>query len=65
MLRQALLDAARNRRDELRPIEVDLYGRRYVLDFEITTATGRATVRSAWIVRAGENVLRFTTCYVL
>jgi hypothetical protein len=65
LLRQALLDAARDRQDEFRPAEADAYGRRFVLDFEIATATGSATIRSAWIVLAGEDVLRFLTCYVL
>jgi uncharacterized protein DUF6883 len=49
----------------LRPAEADAYGRRVVLDFEIGTAAGSATIRSAWIVLAGEDVLRFVTCYVL
>ena len=29
-----------------------------MLDFEIATAAGSATIRSAWIVVAGEDVLR-------
>jgi hypothetical protein len=65
LLRQALLDAARDRQDELRPAEADAYGRRFVLDFEIATNAGSATIRSAWIVVAGEDVLRFVTCFVL
>ena len=60
-----LVDAARDRQGELRPAEADAYGRRFVLDFEIGTAAGSATIRSAWIVLAGEDVLRFVTCYVL
>jgi hypothetical protein len=65
LLLRALLDAARSRPDNLRPTDADDYGQRYVLDFEMTTAAGTATVRSAWIVLAGQDVLRFTTCYVL
>jgi hypothetical protein len=65
LLRQALLDAARDPQDELRPAEADAYGQRYVLDVEIAAAGGSATIRSAWIVLAGEGVLRFVTCYVL
>jgi hypothetical protein len=64
-LRQALLDAAANRQDHLLPSLADEFGQRYVLDFELTIATGSATVRSAWIVLAGEDVLRLTSCYVL
>jgi hypothetical protein len=64
-LGQALLDAATNRQDDLQPSLADEFGQRYVLDFGLTTATGTATVRSAWIVLAGEDVLRLTSCYVL
>ena len=64
MLRQALLDAARRRSQDVRPTESDRYGRRYVLDFEMSTPAGRAVVRSSWIVPAGQNVLRFVTCYI-
>jgi hypothetical protein len=65
LLRQALLDAADSRRDQLLLTESDAYGQRYRLDFVVTTAAGSATIRSAWIVRTGEDVLRFVTCYVL
>jgi hypothetical protein len=65
LLRQALLDAVRDRPQDLRTSENDRYGRRYVLDFQMVTATGVAVVRSTWIVASGEAVLRFVTCYVL
>jgi hypothetical protein len=44
---------------------VDEFGDRYRLDFEIATPSGRATIRSAWIIRAGEDFPRLTTCFVL
>jgi hypothetical protein len=65
LLRQTLSDAARDRRGELRPTDSDEYGQRYVLDFEMITAAGTATIRSAWIVLAGQDVLRLSSCYVL
>jgi hypothetical protein len=65
LLVRALLDAARVHQDDLRPTVADDYGQRYVLDFEMTTAAGTATVRSAWIVLGSHDVLRFTSCYVL
>ena len=64
-LRQTLLDAARDRQDDLLPADADEHGQRYVLDLEMTTAAGTATVRSAWIVLVGQDVLRLTSCYVL
>jgi hypothetical protein len=44
--------------------ELDLYGQRYTIDFEMETETRRAEVRSGWIVLASETVPRFLTCYV-
>jgi hypothetical protein len=63
LLRQVLLDAAHN--SEAKSVEADSYSRRYLLDFEMTGPGGRATVRSSWIVLAGEDFPRLTSCYVL
>jgi uncharacterized protein DUF6883 len=65
LLRRALLEAVRDHHEDLRPAEHDRYGRRYVLEFEMATPKGTAIVRSTWIARVGEDVLRFVTCYVL
>ena len=62
-LRLALLSAARSEA-AVRGAE-DEYGERYVLDFEMSTVVGTATVRSGWIVRRGEGFPRLTSCYVL
>lgn len=43
----------------------DKYGRRYVIDFEFAGPAGTATIRSAWIIRTGEDVPRLVTCYIL
>ena len=43
----------------------DEFGHRYRIDFEVATASGRATIRSAWMIRAGEDFPRLTTCFVL
>lgn len=64
-LEQSLLDAARSSTADFRPTEADGYGRRYVLDLQMTTPAGTATIRSSWMVRTGEDVLRLTSCYVL
>ncbi len=63
-LRVALLDAAA-RSDEVFSGTADGFGRRYILDLVVSGPKGDALVRSAWIVRAGEDFPRFTTCYVL
>lgn len=65
LLRGALLDAARVHQNNLCATDADEYGQRYLLDFEMTTATGTAIVRSAWIAVADMNLLRFISCYVL
>lgn len=64
-LRNALLNAAQSMQDRLRRTDADQYGQRYVLDFPMATGSGYATIRSTWIVLAGQNVLRFISCYVL
>jgi hypothetical protein len=62
-LQQILLDlaavtsAAAGRLDE--------FGQRYTIDFTLSTETGTAVLRSAWIIRADEDFPRLTTCYVL
>ena len=45
--------------------DADAFGRRYMLDVEVTTDAGTATVRSGWIVRTDEAFPRLVTCYVL
>jgi hypothetical protein len=62
-LRQMLLTAART--EEAVPGPKDDYGQRYVVNLEIETAERTVVVRSAWIIRTGEDVPRFTSCYVL
>lgn len=62
-LRQALISAIVS--EEAMPAEEDEYGKRYVLDFEMSTEVGSAHVRSGWIVRSGEDFPRFTSCWVL
>ena len=44
--------------------KVDEYGHRYVIDFEFEGPRGTAVIRSAWIVRVGEEVPRLVTCYI-
>jgi len=40
------------------------YGERYVIDFELKTDKGTATIRSTWIIRREEGFPRLTSCYV-
>ncbi|HEY0079123.1 MAG TPA: hypothetical protein VGB73_10790 [Pyrinomonadaceae bacterium] len=61
-LREKLLEAARS--SEAQPGELDMYGQRYVIDFEMRTERGRAVVRSGWIILHNETAPRLTTCYV-
>jgi hypothetical protein len=62
-LRQALLDAAASL--EAESGHADDYGQRYRLQLDVTGPTGSARVRSAWIVRVGEDFPRFVSCYVM
>ena len=45
--------------------KLDKYGQRYVIDFEFAGPGGQATLRSAWMVRTGEEFPRLVTCYIL
>lgn len=63
ILRGELLEVARTNEAVLG--ELDMYGQRYTLDFEMTTTAGTASVRSGWIVLEGETAPRLTTCYIL
>lgn len=45
--------------------ECDEYGIRFTVDFELSRAGRKATIRSAWIIRRGETALRLTSCFVL
>lgn len=65
LLQQALRDAALLHQDQLQPTFSDEFGQRFNLDFEMTTSTSSAVIRSAWIVLVGGDVLRLISCYVL
>lgn len=61
-LRQRLLQVAAS--EQARVGELDRYGQRYTIDFELRKGTRRAIVRSGWIILSKETVPRLTTCYV-
>lgn len=61
-LRTKLLEVALS--GEARLGEVDMYGQRYTIDFDMTTDAGKARVRSSWIILRNETVPRLTTCFV-
>ncbi|MEK6302595.1 MAG: DUF6883 domain-containing protein [Acidobacteriota bacterium] len=63
LLRYALLNSACS--DDAIRGELDGYGQRYVVDFTMSTAVGQAVIRSAWMVRRGEDFPRLLSCYVL
>jgi hypothetical protein len=52
-LRDKLLAAARE--NEARKGRSDEHGERYTVDLEVERGEQRATVRSAWIIRAGKG----------
>jgi hypothetical protein len=45
--------------------ERDEYGQRWRVDMMLTRQNRRAVVRTIWILREGETVPRFVTCWVL
>jgi len=62
-LRAALGKAALS--EDASPGASDRYGERYTIDFELKHNDRTATIRSSWIVRSGEILPRFVTCFVL
>jgi len=62
-LRDALLDAARS--DEASLIAEGAWGAHRRLDAAIRRQGKSAVARTIWIVRTGESVPRFVTCWVL
>jgi hypothetical protein len=61
-LRGVLLDAARA--NEARKGEAGVWGTHWRLDVAVTRQRKSAVVRTIWIVRAGESIPRFVTCWV-
>jgi hypothetical protein len=62
-LRNALLESARS--GEAVQVAADAWGAHWRVDATITRQGKRAVVRTLWIVRTGERVPRFITCWVL
>ena len=62
-LHAALLRAAQE--EDAALSEKDEYGQRYIVDFTMNGPAGKAAVRSAWIIRLGEDFPRLTSCYVI
>ncbi|MGF1633060.1 MAG: DUF6883 domain-containing protein [Phycisphaerae bacterium] len=64
-LQHQLNTAARDPAAGFIPNETDQHGKRFTLDTLVRTPQGHsAIVRSSWIIRTGEDVLRLVSCYV-
>jgi len=61
-LRNILLEAARS--NEASQIAADEWGAHWRLDIAIRRHGKSAVVRTVWIVRAGESMPRYVTCWV-
>ncbi|MFN3351817.1 DUF6883 domain-containing protein [Pseudorhodoplanes sp.] len=46
-------------------LERDVYGARWRADVALTRQNRQAVVRTVWMIRAGERIPRFVTCWVL
>jgi hypothetical protein len=66
-LRALILEAILTAKAEEQPST--LYGQRFIVDFHVKAEQGLVvtlkTVRSAWIIRNGEDFPRLTSCYIL
>lgn len=63
-LREILLSVAATN-DNASMIDADEYGRRYSLDARVVLGSREAIVRSAWIIKTGEDFPRLVSCYAL
>lgn len=63
-LREILLSAA-TVNNAVSMSDTDQYGSRYVLDITVVWGSREALIRSAWIIKAGEEFPRLASCYVL
>jgi hypothetical protein len=61
-LREAILEGVRS--SEAIELITDEHGVRWRADVPITRQTNRISVRTLWIVKAGEDIPRFVTCWV-
>ena len=62
-LRTALLAAAGGAEAEIGA--ANIYGQRYIVDFDLARHGRVVRIRSTWIVRIGDDLPRLTSCYVL
>lgn len=63
-LREILLTVAKGN-NEVSMSGTDQYGCRYTLDVTVVWGSREALIRSAWIIKAGEEFPRLASCYVL
>lgn len=45
--------------------ELDAFGQRFIVDFQMEGPNQSVTVRSAWIILSKESFPRLTSCYIL
>lgn len=45
--------------------KLDKYGQRYAVDFACPGPGGTRTIRTAWIIRNGEDFPRLVTCFIV
>jgi len=62
-LQQQLRQAAI--REPAVPSIADAFGSRFTIEFRLQRNQKSAYIQSAWIIRAGESIPRFLTCYVM
>jgi hypothetical protein len=62
-LREVLLTAVRE--EAAAELPSDIFGTRWRVDVPVRRQERRAVIRTVWIVRSGEGVPRFVTCWVL
>jgi hypothetical protein len=62
-LRSLLLKAARS--DPAYCLATDAWGSRWQLDLDLSIGARHTKIRTIWIIRAGEHIPRFVSCWVM
>ena len=61
-LRRMILQAILT--NEATEVDTNEHGTRFTVDFQTLGLKGAITIRTAWIIDAGEAIPRLTSCYV-
>lgn len=51
--------------NEAKEGRIDIFGKRYTVDFKVKKWNRTITLRTGWIVKTGTSISTLTTCYII